>query len=140
MSTRKSKGLLHLKGAIRIIVVVADKRPEATKHFQPFSFAIRNAISGANAMLCGLDRAPTVKEITEYSILESRIRTSVRMRKNVYTASNWPQIDVLKMVAGLNAYREAARIEGSKWSLLLKKTNMRIAVAMSKRFEGNLRI
>ena len=92
-----------MNGIIRINVVVAAIRPEVIKLFQPLFFTIRNAIRGAKAMLCGLDRIPTVKVITEYSILESRISTSVRIRKNVYTASNWPHMDVLKIVAGLNA-------------------------------------
>jgi hypothetical protein len=54
MSTRKSKGLLHYNGDIRINVVAADMRPEVTKPFQPFSFAIRNAIIGAKVMLCAM--------------------------------------------------------------------------------------
>jgi hypothetical protein len=61
-------GFLHLKGKIRINVVVADISPDLTKPFKHFSFAIRKMISGANAMLCGLDKIPIVKAITEYSI------------------------------------------------------------------------
>jgi hypothetical protein len=46
----------------------------------------------------------------------------------------------LNIVAGLNAYSEVAIREESKLRRFLRKTNIRAAVAVSKRVEGSFKM
>lgn len=83
MLIKKPTGLLHLKGIIKINIVAAETRAEVITLFQPFLNNIKNAIRGAKATLCGLDRTPMAKTITDNSSLELMISISDSTRKNV---------------------------------------------------------
>jgi hypothetical protein len=140
MFTKKPAKLFRLTGAEIIKISAADVKTEDTIVFQLCFLTNKKTIRGANAMLCGLASTAAVNAATDSFGFESRMSMSDDTRKNVYIASNCPQIDPLKIVAGLNAYNAVAMSEESKLKRFLRKTNIRPAVAVSKRVEGSFKI
>src|SRR4030042_3197264 len=101
MFTRKSARLLRLRGAETARISPADTRTEYPKVLQ-LRFPInQKTIKGARAMLCGLAKTASVNAATESFGFDSNMNKSDKMRKKVYIASNCPQTDPLKIVAGL---------------------------------------
>jgi len=87
MFTKKDTGLLHSKGIITTSTVAVAASIEVNKRRQPYFLTIRNRISGANAMLCGLVRTPNAKDTAESLGFDAKNNMSERTKKNVYIAS-----------------------------------------------------